>query len=148
MNDTPRDLVAEFRRSVLKRRIGWIVIAIILAQAILRLVGGVTYYLIVPVLGRMFGGNSNSVLFKDPSNPLPFPQLFGTLLEFGLTIIVVFYLNLWALGKPLPGPANPGKEEAENELEPDQSLNVDLGSLVNIGPQNQVTRSTQGAPKL
>jgi large-conductance mechanosensitive channel len=135
MNDTPGAFLAEFRRSVLKRRIGWIAIAIILAQAILRLMSGVTYYFIVPVLGRMFGGNSDSVLFKGTSDPLPFPKLFGTLLEFGLTIVVVFYLNLWALGKPLPGPANSMEEEVESKLEPDPSLNVDLGSLANVNPK-------------
>lgn len=131
-DETPNGFLREFRLSVIKRRIGWIAIAIILAQAVLRLSAGITYNLLIPAIAKFFGGNSSSVLYGVASNPFPFAALFGTVLEFLLTMVIVFYLNLWALGRPLP---KPGYYAKKTDEEIDSTLQVDLGSLAQHCPE-------------
>ncbi len=68
-----------------------------------RLVSSLTWYLIIPLIGRGLRGNTESVLFeKAATKPLPWESLFGSLLEFGLVVILVFYLNRWVQRKPTP----------------------------------------------
>jgi large-conductance mechanosensitive channel len=83
--------------------VGQIALAVVLAQAAWRLVSSLTWYLIIPLLGKSLRGNTESVLFeKATTNPFPWESLFGSLLEFGLVLILVFYLNRWVQRKPTP----------------------------------------------
>jgi hypothetical protein len=41
-------------------------------------------------------------LGRATTNPFPWENLFGSLLEFGLVVILVFYLNRWVQQKPTP----------------------------------------------
>jgi large-conductance mechanosensitive channel len=72
-----------------------------------RLVNALTWYLIVPVIGKTLRGNSESVLFqKSTTYPFPWDNLFASLLEFGLVVILVFYLNRWVQRKPTAKPSD------------------------------------------
>ena len=103
MDDTPKAFFEELRSSLLKKRVGQIALAVVLAEAAWRLVTSLTWYLIVPLVGRALRGNTESVIFeKATTNPLPWESLFGSLLEFGLVVILVFYLNRWVQRKPTP----------------------------------------------
>ena len=103
MDDTPKAFVEELRSSLLRKRVGQIALAVVLAQAVWRLVNALTWYLIVPLLGTWLNRNTESVLFSSASSrPLPWENLFGSLLEFVLLVIVVFYLNRWVQQKPSP----------------------------------------------
>ncbi|MFZ3343144.1 MAG: MscL family protein [Terriglobales bacterium] len=103
MDDTPKAFVEELRSSLLKKRVGQIALAVVLAQAVWRLVSALTWYLIVPLIGKWLNGNTESVLFSSGSGrPLPWENLFGSLLEFVLLVTVVFYLNRWVQRKPSP----------------------------------------------
>jgi large-conductance mechanosensitive channel len=112
LDDTPKDFVQELRSSLLKRTVGQIAIAVLLAQAALRLVNALIWYFVIPVLGRALRGNTESVLFSSATaHPIPWENLFGSLLEFSATVILVFYLNRWVQRKPLVASEGPTPKE-------------------------------------
>ena len=101
MDDTPRAFIEEFRAAILKKRVGQIAIAVVLAEAVWRFLNALTWYLIMPIIGRFLQGQTESVLFPqfevdDQSLGRTFP---APILEFLLTIIVVFYANRWIHAK-------------------------------------------------
>jgi len=102
-DDSPKGLIAELRKSVLKKRIGQIALAVVLAEAIWRLISAFTWYLIIPTIGKSLRGQTESVLFEVESRtPMPWDKLFGSVLEFLLVVIMVIFLNRWIQRKPLP----------------------------------------------
>ncbi|MGA8200848.1 MAG: MscL family protein [Candidatus Sulfotelmatobacter sp.] len=106
MDETPKAFLEEFRSSILKKRVGQIALAVVLAEAIWRLVNSLTWYLIIPIIGKSFQGRTESVLFESATkHPIPWENLFGSLMEFVLTLIIVFYLNRWVQRKPAPAPS-------------------------------------------
>ncbi len=112
MDDTPKGLLGEFRSTVLKKRVGQIALAVVLAEAIWRLVSAITWYLIIPIIGKFLHGQTESVMFEAASSsPIRWDTLFGSLLEFVLLVIVVLFLNRWIRRKPSPScdeePAQP-----------------------------------------
>jgi large-conductance mechanosensitive channel len=112
MDDSPKAFLDELRSSILKKRVGQIALAVVLAQAVWRLVNSLTWYLVIPVIGKSFRGHTESVLFESATtHPIPWENLFGSLLEFVLTLIVVFYLNRWIHRRPRP----PAAEESDTE---------------------------------
>jgi large-conductance mechanosensitive channel len=107
MDDTPKAFFEELRSSILKKRVGQIALAVVLAEAVWRLLTSLTWYLVIPLIGKSFQGHTESVLFESATKrPMPWENLFGSILEFVLTVIVVFYLNRWVQRKPAPAPAN------------------------------------------
>lgn len=78
MDDTPKAFLEEIRTSILKKRVGQIALAVILAQAVWRLIRAVTWYVFIPLVGRMFAGSGESVLFKKAAAvPVPWDNLLG-----------------------------------------------------------------------
>jgi large-conductance mechanosensitive channel len=108
MDDSPKAVLEELRTSILKKRVGQIALAVVLAEAVWRLINSLTWYLIIPLIGKVVQGHTESVLFESATrHPIPWENLFGSVLEFVLTLIVVFYLNRWVQRKPVPAsPAN------------------------------------------
>jgi len=101
MSDTPRGLLGELRWSLLKRRVGQIALAVLLAEAVWSLIRSLTWYLFLPVLGRLLHGQTESVLFKQAwQAPIPWDNLLASMLEFVLTVIVVIYANRWVERRP------------------------------------------------
>jgi large-conductance mechanosensitive channel len=101
--DTPKGLVAELRTTILRKRVGQIALAVVLAEAIWRLVNALTWYLIIPLIGKFLHGQTESVLLDAASrSPIRWDTLFGSVLEFVLVVIVVVFLNRWIHRKPLP----------------------------------------------
>jgi large-conductance mechanosensitive channel len=98
MDDTPRHFVEELRSSLLKRRAGQIAIAVILAEACLRFLNALTWFVVVPVIANMLNGHTESVLFEN-RRAFPWEQLTGAALDFAVALIFVFYLNRWIHGK-------------------------------------------------
>jgi large-conductance mechanosensitive channel len=119
MDETPKGLLAELRTSVLKKRIGQIALAVVLAEALLQLVTALTWYLIIPVIARILHGQTESVLFaKSAESPIRWEMLFGSLLVFVLTLIVVLYLNRWIQRKPKVAIADPEAHSTISDDEP------------------------------
>jgi large-conductance mechanosensitive channel len=102
VDDTPKAFLEEVRSSLLRKRVGQIALAVVLAEAAWRLVTSRTWYLVIPLIGRVLRGNTESVLFAGATNrPFPWENLFGSVVEFGLVVILVFYLNRWVQRKPM-----------------------------------------------
>jgi large-conductance mechanosensitive channel len=100
-DDTPKGLLGELRTTILRKRVGQIALAVVLAEAIWRLVSSLTWYLIIPAIGKFHHGQTESVLFRSATNsPIRWDTLFGSLLEFVLVVIVVIFLNRWVNRKP------------------------------------------------
>ena len=99
MDDTPKQFIQELRSSLLKKRAGQIALAVILAEACLRFLNAVTWFLVVPTVAAVLRGHTESVLFET-KNPFPWQQLFGSVLDFVLAVIFVFYLNRWIQSRP------------------------------------------------
>jgi large-conductance mechanosensitive channel len=102
LDDSPKAFVEEFRSAILKKRVGQIALAVILAFSIWRLVYAVVYFLVVPVIGTLLFSHSTSILFDSRTYQIGYTQLFGALLEFVSMVIVVFYLNRWIHKRPRP----------------------------------------------
>ena len=126
MDDTPRGLLGEFRSSVLKKRVGQIALGIVLAESMIRLVSALTWYLIIPIIGKFLHGQTESVILESArSNPIRWDTLFGSVLEFALAVIVVLYLNRWIQRKP--SRADEESEMADESVE-EQPLTADRNS--------------------
>jgi large-conductance mechanosensitive channel len=101
MDDTPKAFIEELRSSILRKRVGQIALAVVLAEAAWRLLNALVWYLIIPIIGKAFEGHTESVLFERSARaPIPWQNLFGSVLEFVLTVIMVFYLNRWIHHRP------------------------------------------------
>jgi large-conductance mechanosensitive channel len=94
MDDTPGHFVQELRSSLLRKRAGQIALAVILAEACLRFLNALTWYLLVPAIGKLLDGHTESVLFQTRT-PFPWQPLLGSMLDFAVALIFVFYLNRW-----------------------------------------------------
>ena len=95
----------ELRSAILKKRVGQIALAVVLAEACIRFLNSLIWFLVVPIIAWWLRGRTESVLFRDRL-VFPWEQLFGSLLEFLLAIIFVFYVNRWIRGS-LPKPSTP-----------------------------------------
>jgi len=96
MDDTPGQFVQELRYSLLKKRAGQIALAVILAEACLRFLNALTWFLVVPIIAMVLKGHTESVLFETQTRaPFPWQPLFGAILDFSIALIFVFYLNRW-----------------------------------------------------
>lgn len=102
MDDSPRAFGHEFKSAILRKRVGQIALAVVLAEGCIRFLYALTWFLVVPTISFLLNGHTESALFA--SKPVfPWQQLFGSCLEFALTIIFVFYVNRWIRGS-LPKP--------------------------------------------
>ena len=99
MDETPRQFAQELRSSLLKKFVGRIAVAIVLAEACLRFLNALTWFLVIPIIAIVLNGQTESVLFKN-HKVFPWEQLFGSTVEFAGTLIFVFYVNRW-INKPV-----------------------------------------------
>ena len=110
MDDSPKNFVHEFRSAILKKRVGQIALAIVLAEACI--LNSLLWYAVVPAIAWILQGHTESVMFRDHL-VFPWERLFGSLLEFLLALIFVFYANRWIRGSA-------GKAEAETPVSEDE----------------------------
>ena len=96
MDQNPKAFLEEFRSGILKKRVWQIALAVVLAQAVWRLLNAFTWYVLVPIIAKAMTGRTESVLFESAARvAFPWESIIGSLLEFTLTVILVFYLNRW-----------------------------------------------------
>jgi large-conductance mechanosensitive channel len=139
VDDSPKAFLEELRTSLLRKRVGQIALAVVLAQAAWRLVTALTWYLIIPVIGKALRGNTESVLLgRATANPFPWENLFGSLLEFGLVVIPVFYLNRWIRRREKPDFKSEPPSEPEPEPEPEYTLTGENLNSVHHQPDGSV----------
>jgi large-conductance mechanosensitive channel len=141
VDDTPKAFLEELRSSLLKKRVGQIALAVVLAQAVWRLVTALVWYAIIPVIGMSLRGNTESVVFTGATtHPFPWDNLFGSLLEFALTVILVFYLNRWVERKPSP--------VATEDTDPEYSSTGEALSLDEAGGPKALASTENVAPQI
>ncbi len=89
---TPQGFLKELTSAVWYRRAGQIALAVVLAQAALRLISGFVAYLLVPFVAGFVNSNSESVMFasKPPYRWDPFAYL---VLDFIVALIIFFYVG-------------------------------------------------------
>jgi large-conductance mechanosensitive channel len=102
LDDSPKAFGHEFKSAILKKRVGQIALAVVLAEGCIRFLYALTWFLVIPTISSLLNGHTESVLFTSKA-VFPWQQLFGSSLEFALTIIFVFYVNRWIRGT-LPKP--------------------------------------------
>jgi large-conductance mechanosensitive channel len=137
MDDSPKEFAHELRSAILKKRVGQIALAVVLAEACIRFLSALIWFLIVPFVAWPLRGHTESVLF---ANKLVFPweQLFGSLLEFILAIVFVFYVNRWIQGS-LPKPTIPGETHVRESPQEDEQVYYNLAGQP-LSPTEQETR--------
>src|SRR5689334_20921297 len=114
MDDTPTAFFTELKNGILKKRVGQIAVAVVLAEEVLRFLATIVWSLIIPVIGKLLQGNTESVLFEGPArNPIPWINLAGAVIELVFVIIVVFYANRWIHGKPIAPRRTPAQQLVE-----------------------------------
>jgi large-conductance mechanosensitive channel len=119
MDDTPGQFVQELRSSLLKKRAGQIALAVILAEACLRFLNALTWFLVVPIIATVLKGHTESVLFETQTRaPFPWQPLFGSVLDFAIALIFVFYLNRWIHRAPAKAGAGLSGSDQLNPPEP------------------------------
>ena len=99
MDDNPRAFLEELKRTVFRRSVGKIALAVVFAMAVIRFITNLTWYLLLPILDAFFR-QSGSVLFQE-RKPFPALQLVGSVMEFAGTVIAIFYLSRWIQKKPM-----------------------------------------------
>jgi hypothetical protein len=103
MDDNPKQFIDELRLAIVRRRIGQIALAVVLAEECIRYLSAIVWYLIIPVIAGLLEGHTESVLFPSQRNrSIPWLQLFGSTLELVTAIIFVFYVNRWLYGRNRP----------------------------------------------
>jgi large-conductance mechanosensitive channel len=118
MDDTPGHFVQELRSSLLRKRAGQIALAVILAEACLRFLNALTWFLIVPGVGKVLNGHTESVLFQTRT-AFPWQPLLGSVLDFAVALIFVFYLNRWIHRTPSEAAIPQTTPESLSEPEPE-----------------------------
>lgn len=126
MDDTPGQFLQELRSSLLKKRAGQIALAVILAEACLRFLNALTWFLVVPIIAIVLKGHTESVLFETQTRaPFPWQPLLGSLLDFAIALIFVFYLNRWIHRAPGEGKVLTTVEGPEEPEMPPHSESTD-----------------------
>lgn len=107
MDDTPKAFIEELRSAVLRKRVGQIALAVVLAQAIWRLLNSFTWFLLMPIVRRFLEGQNPSVL-SGSAGLISWDKVLGSVMEFLLTVVVIFYLNRW-IHRRSDGVVDPGE---------------------------------------
>jgi large-conductance mechanosensitive channel len=110
IDGSPDGFLAELKHSIFRRRIGQIALAIVLAEACIRYLNALVWYLVLPIISNVLKDQTESVLFKS-ERTFPWDRLFASTLEILAAIIFVFYANRWMYG--LNRPRHP--EELESD---------------------------------
>ena len=114
-DESPKQFLEELKQSIFRRRIGQIALAIVLAEAIIRYLNALTWYVVIPVISNGLKGHTESVLFPG-QRTFPWDRLAGSTLEIIVAILFVFYANRWMYG--LNRPRKVDEMDAEQSPEP------------------------------
>ena len=124
MDDTPKGFLVELKSTILKKRVGQVALAVVLAEACIRFLNSLVWFLVLPIISLLTNGHTESVLFETkPAFPLE--RLVAAVLEFGAAIIFVFYLNRWIHG-PRPQPTLESEQMRRKLGDPDPQIYYNL----------------------
>jgi hypothetical protein len=130
-DSTPQAFLSSFRSDLLRRRVGFVALAVMLALACLQLLNNLVWYLLIPLFARLIA-HSGSVMFDDRQLIFPTQQLMASITQFALAVVAVYYLNRWLVGRRRRPAGPPEQDPVVNELgnnPHDPSLRMSLGAL-------------------
>lgn len=143
-DSTPASFLQSLRTDLLRRRVGFVTLAVLFALACLQFVNNLVWYLVLPILRRILS-KSGSVIFDDRALEFPTEALIASVLQFALAIIAVYYLNRWLVGRRAAVRADEAEVLEEQEPELDPSLNVALGDLADDANRLEQTKASAAA---
>lgn len=100
-DESPKKLVEELKQSIFRRRVGQIALAIVLAEASIRYLNALIWFLVIPVISHVLKGRTESVLFES-QRTFPWDRLMASTLEIVAAVLFVFYANRWMYGLNRP----------------------------------------------
>jgi len=101
-HDTPKGLWGELQLSIVRTSVGRIALAVVLAQAVLGLIRTLVWYVFMPVVADFLHQQSTSVLFEQyRDRPIRWDFVFNSLLQLGLAIVFVLFVNRWIRPRPV-----------------------------------------------
>jgi len=100
-DDSPKQVFDGIKFTIFRRRIGQIALAVVLAEACIRYISSLVWYLIIPAIANILDTHAESVLFSTRRH-FPWEQLIGNTLEFATVIVFVYYANRWIYGLSRP----------------------------------------------
>jgi len=103
MDDTPRQFLDELKFAIVRRRIGQIALAVVLAEESIRYLNTLVWYLIIPIIANVLQTHTESVLFQT-RHSFNWDPLAGATIEFLTAIVFVFYVNRLIHGRNKPRP--------------------------------------------
>jgi large-conductance mechanosensitive channel len=130
MDESPRQFLDGLKLTIFRRRIGQIALAVVLAEACIRYLSALVWYLIIPVISNLLENHTESVIFANRRS-FPWEQLAGSTIEFATVLIFVYFVNRWIynLSRPRRDEHSAGGETASpnDEANRDRSLNTTSG---------------------
>ena len=123
MDDTPKGFLGELKWAILKKRVGQIALAVVLAEACIRFLNSLVWFLVLPIISSLMQGHTESVLFETKPT-FPFERLLAAILEFGAAIIFVFYVNRWIHGTRLKPTTTREQERRVGDPDPEIYYNL------------------------
>ena len=122
MDNNPRQFVDELKFAIVRRRVGQIALAVVLAEECIRFLSAIVWYLIIPLVSNALQGHTESVLFPSQQHrSFPWIQLLGATLEFITAVVFVFYVNRWLYGRNRPRARGEVQDSPPDEALPEQS---------------------------
>jgi large-conductance mechanosensitive channel len=123
MDDTPKGFLGELKSATLKKRVGQIAMAVVLAEACIRFLNSLVWFLVLPIISSLLKGHTESVLFETKPT-FPVERLLAAILEFGAAIIFVFYVNRWIHATPPEPTVSPEQGRRIGDPDPEVFYNL------------------------
>ena len=111
MDDSPREFLDGLKLTIFRRRIGQIALAVVLAEACIRYLNSLVWYLIVPIISNVLANHTESVLLEN-RRKFPWEQLAGNTLDFVAALIFVYFANRWIYNLSRPQPSQSETDDA------------------------------------
>jgi large-conductance mechanosensitive channel len=130
LDESPRQFLDGLKLTIFRRRIGQIALAVVLAEACIRYLSALVWYLIIPLIANLLENHSESVIFASRRS-FPLEQLAGSTIEFATVLVFVYFVNRWIynLSRPRRAELLTDDEAAlpTDEVDGDASLNKTPG---------------------
>jgi large-conductance mechanosensitive channel len=111
-DDSPREFLDGLKLTIFRRRIGQIALAVVLAEACIRYLNSLVWYLVIPIISNVLANHTESVLLEN-RRKFPLEQLAGNTLDFAAALIFVYFANRWIYNLSRPRPDKPETDTVE-----------------------------------
>lgn len=110
LEESPREFFDGLKLTIFRRRIGQIALAVILAEACIRYLNALVWYVVIPAISNVLATHTESVLFENRRH-LQWEQIAGNTLDFAVALIFVYFANRWIYNQSRPRRSEPGADD-------------------------------------